>query len=136
MQLNQIMKSFISFRIVSLILALTYFAACGRWNPATSSDMHGTVEHRKEKGGDRYRFIASDGKKVEASGKNLNIEGSDLLVQKGSRQYRLPLDQVQDIQKYQFFPGRTWALILGITAGVLGATAAAAFIAAGDDTGS
>ncbi len=33
--------------------------ACGRWNPATVQEMRNTYEHKKEKAGDRYRFVVT-----------------------------------------------------------------------------
>jgi hypothetical protein len=130
------MRISLRLRLASAILALLLFPACGKWSPANSADLRTTLEHKKEGGGDRYRFVAPEGKVVESSGKNMSLAANDLLVRKNSEISRYPLDNLQDIEKYQLQPGRTWALILGIVVGTLGVTAAAAFIAAGDDTGS
>lgn len=113
------MKSQLRFRILSLVLVLTVFSACGRWNPATSSDLRDTATHKKEKGGDRYRFVDPEGKKIVVSGKNLNVEGNEILVRKDRNQNRYPIGGLHQLEKYKLSPGRTIGLILGITIGTL-----------------
>jgi len=101
-----------------LLVAFVCCTACGKWNPATVQDMRDTFAHKKEKSGDRYRFTAPDGKTLHVNGKNLNIEGDDLLVRKGRMQHRIPLDQTQKIEKFKLNAGATIGAVLGGVAGL------------------
>ncbi|KAB2836690.1 MAG: hypothetical protein F9K48_01170 [Candidatus Brocadia sp.] len=102
-----------------LLAAFLFSPACGKWNPATVQDMRDTFEHKKEKAGDRYRFVAPDGKTLHVTGKNLNLDGDDLLVRKDRMQYRIPLDQTQKIEKFKLNAGATIGAIFGGIAGLV-----------------